>query len=181
MIITPVMAERGVTDHDVVTDDTTEVIGSYDRYADAQRLVDTLSDRGFPVEHTAIVGNDLRMVEDVTGRKRYGRAALEGAGSGAITGLLIGLFLSIFTLWETVVSWFGVLATWTVLGAVVGAVLGMVTHAMQRGRRDFSSDARMVPTSYDVVVAADHAAEARRAGDLPAERRTEQRESTGVS
>lgn len=147
---------------------STEVIGSYGRYAEAQRVIDTLSDRGFPVEHTAIVGEDLRLVEDVTGRKRYGRAALEGAGTGAVTGLIIGLFLSIFTLWETVVSWFAVLATWTLLGAVVGAVLGAVTHALHRGRRDFSSDAQLVPGRYDVVVAADRADEARRTAELEA-------------
>ena len=160
---TPVTNHRDVTG---VSTNAAEVIGTYDRYADAQQLVDTLSDRGFPVEHTAIVGSELRMVEDVTGRKRYGRAALEGAGSGAMTGLIIGLFLSIFTLWETVVSWFGVLATWTVLGAVVGAALGMLNHAMHRGRRDFSSDARMVPGRFDVTVTREHAQEARRAADL---------------
>lgn len=141
---------------------STEVLGRYERYDDAQRHVDTLSDRGFPVEHTAIVGSDLRLVEDVTGRKRYGRAALEGAGSGAMTGLLIGLFFSIFALWETVVSWFGMLVTWTLLGAVIGAALGMLTHAMHRGRRDFSSTARMVPGRFEVTVAADRADEARR-------------------
>lgn len=153
-------------DREAPTTDAMEVVGSYARYAEAQRVIDTLSDRGFPVEHTAIVGEDLRLVEDVTGRKRYGRAALEGLGTGAVTGLIIGLFLSIFTLWETVVSWVGVLATWTVLGAVVGAVLGMLAHAMHRGRRDFSSEARMVPGRYDVVVAADRAEEARRTADL---------------
>lgn len=143
----------------------TETLATTPDYARAQELVDTLSDKGFPVEHTAIVGSDLRMVEDVTGRKRYGRAALEGAGSGAMTGLLIGLFLSIFTLWETVASWFGVLVTWTVLGAVVGALLGMLLHAMQRGRRDFSSTARVVPSRYEVTVTAQHAEEARRLVD----------------
>lgn len=150
------------------TTDSMEVVGRYRQYAEAQQVVDTLSDRGFPVEHTAIIGEDLRLIEDVTGRKRYGRAAMEGAGTGATTGLIIGLFLSIFTLWETVVSWIGVLATWTVLGAVVGAVLGMMTHAMHRGRRDFSSDAQMVPGRYDVVVTADRAAEARRTAELQA-------------
>lgn len=172
--------DAGTTGH--TTDPArTEVLHTTSEYATAQQLVDRLSDGGFPVEHTAIVGTDLRLVEDVTGRKRYGRAALEGAGSGALIGLLIGLFLSIFTLWETVVSWFAVLATWTVLGAVVGAVLGMLTHAMHRGRRDFSSDARMVPGRYDVVVAADHADEARRIGGRPAGHHTGERESTGVS
>ena len=44
------------------------LVGSYERYDDAQRAVDTLSDRRFPVERVTIVGSDLRLVERVTGR-----------------------------------------------------------------------------------------------------------------
>ena len=44
------------------------VVGSYDDYASAQRAVDFLSDEGFPVERTAIIGSDLKMVETVLGR-----------------------------------------------------------------------------------------------------------------
>lgn len=144
----------------------TELLDSYTRYEDAQALVDRLSDEGFPVEHTSIVGSDLRLVEDVTGRKRYGRAALEGAGSGAMTGLFVGLFLSIFTLFETVASWFVVLTSWTILGAVIGAALGLAGHAMKRGRRDFSSVSQLVPSRYDVTVRPERADEARRIAGL---------------
>ncbi|WP_167389230.1 general stress protein [Streptomyces amritsarensis] len=38
----------------------------------------------------AIIGHDLRLVEQVTGRIDYGRAALHGAASGALPGVLIG-------------------------------------------------------------------------------------------
>lgn len=72
------------------------VVGSYPTYEGAQRAVDFLSDNGFPVERTAIIGSDLRMVETVLGRLTRGRAALAGAGSGAWFGLLIGLLLSLF-------------------------------------------------------------------------------------
>lgn len=44
------------------------VVGSYPTYEGAQRAVDFLSDSHFPVERTAIVGSDLRMVETVLGR-----------------------------------------------------------------------------------------------------------------
>jgi hypothetical protein len=37
-------------------------------YPKAQRAVDQLSDAGFPVEQTDVVGYDLRLVEHVTGR-----------------------------------------------------------------------------------------------------------------
>ena len=103
----------------------------------------------------------------MTGRKRYGRAALEGAGSGAVTGFIIGALLSVFTIFETVMGWLGLLASWTVIGAIVGVVLGMLAHAMRRGRRDFSSRSRIEPSRYVVLVDADHAADARAMADLP--------------
>ena len=46
---------------------------TYDTYAEAQRAVDYLSDNKFPVEHTAIIGTDLRLVENVTGRLTVGQ------------------------------------------------------------------------------------------------------------
>ena len=72
------------------------VLREYTTYEEAQRLVDELSDAGFPVEHVRIVGHDFYSVEQVTGRLTKGRAALFGAGSGAWWGLLIGLLLTLF-------------------------------------------------------------------------------------
>ncbi len=61
-------------------------IASYRDYAEAQAAVDALADRRFLVERLAIVGQGLRTIEQVTGRKGLGRAALDGAVSGALTG-----------------------------------------------------------------------------------------------
>ena len=138
-----------------------EVIASVDRYAQAQQIVDTLSDEGFPVDRVAIVGRDLRLVEQVTGRRRYGRAALEGAGSGAVTGALIGAFLALFSLWDPTVTWLGMVVAWTLLGAVAGAVLGLIGHALQRGRRDFSSVSSMQAGAFEVQAERDVADRAR--------------------
>ncbi|MFD8386673.1 general stress protein [Streptomyces sp. NPDC059679] len=41
---------------------------SYKTYREAERAVDHLSDHGFPVESVAIIGQDLRVVEQVIGR-----------------------------------------------------------------------------------------------------------------
>ena len=65
-------------------------IASYDSYREAERAVDYLSDNGFPVQRLAIIGSDLKLMEQVVGRMNYGGAALRGAGSGAFAGLLIG-------------------------------------------------------------------------------------------
>ena len=140
----------------------TDVIASVDRYTEAQRIVDTLSDEGFPVDRVAIVGRDLQLVEQVTGRRRYGRAALEGAGSGAVTGALIGAFLALFSLWDPTVSWLGMVIAWTLLGALVGVVLGLIGHALQRGRRDFSSVSSMQAGAFEVRTDRDVADRARR-------------------
>ncbi|WP_331458328.1 general stress protein [Mycobacterium nebraskense] len=67
-----------------------ELVASFDHYLDVQRLVDHMSDGGFPVEHVRIIGDGVRTVEHVTGRMTTGKAALAGAGSGAWFGLLIG-------------------------------------------------------------------------------------------
>ena len=71
-------------------------IGSYDTYLEAQRAVDYLSDEKFPVEHTTIVGNNLRQVEKITGRLTWGRAIAAGLASGAWFGLFVGDLLGIY-------------------------------------------------------------------------------------
>jgi hypothetical protein len=89
-------------------------VASFTTYREAERAVDLLSDRGFPVERVAIVGRDLQLVEQVTGRMGYGQAALRAA--------------------------------------LQGAVLGLLTHAMTGGRRDFASVSGMQASHYDVLV-----------------------------
>ena len=74
-----------------------KVVASYTTYGEAQRAVDHLSDSSFPVEQTSIIGRDLSLVEQVTGRMTKTRAAAMGAVAGAWFGLFIGLFVGMFT------------------------------------------------------------------------------------
>jgi hypothetical protein len=66
------------------------VVASYADYRDAEKAVDYLADNRFPVEHVAIVGRELELVQQVTGRLTALDAAARGALSGAVAGLLIG-------------------------------------------------------------------------------------------
>src|ERR671912_335605 len=109
------------------------VVASYDSYPEAQRAVDYLSDERFPVERVAIVAEDLRFVEQVTGRLGYGQAALQGAGSGAVIGALFGFFLGLFSLADPLVSALILVLYGLVFGAIVGAILGLIFYALSGG------------------------------------------------
>lgn len=127
------------------------VIATADSYSEAERAVDYLSDRRFPVERVAVVGHDVKMVEQVVGRMNYGGAALRGAGSGAIVGALTGWIFGLFDWVQPLVASLTLAAYGLIFGAVVGALLGLIFHAMQGGRRDFAAVGVMAPSRYDVV------------------------------
>lgn len=125
-------------------------IASYSTYAEAERAVDWLSDQGFAVQRSAIVGRGLRSVEQVTGRMTTGRAALIGAGEGAMIGLLFALLFGIFF---TGPDFGGLVLYAVVVGAVFAAPLGaIVQYANSGGRRDFVSDTRIEADRYDLQV-----------------------------
>jgi hypothetical protein len=124
------------------------VVATYDSYVDAEQAIDRLSDAKFPVENTEIVGRDLRLVEQVTGRMTLGRATLLGVGGGAWIGLLIGLLIGIFT--TTTSDWAAVVLWGVLLGAVWGAIVGFVAQAVTHGR-EFSSESQIVAAHYDVT------------------------------
>lgn len=132
-------------------------VATFADYASAQRAVDYLSDNKFPVEHTAIIGTGLSLVENVLGRMTTARAALAGAASGAWFGLFIGLLFGIFSN----SNWFAVVLAGLLIGALWGAAFGAIAHAATGGRRDFTSRSSLQATEYAVSVTADHAEEAR--------------------
>ena len=137
-------------------------IATFASYSEAERAVDHLADQRFPVERVAIVGHDVKMVEQVVGRLNWGRAALHGAGSGALVGALIGWLFGLFDWVQPLVASLALAAYGLIFGAVVGAVFGLIAYALQGGRRDFSSIRLMMPSSYEVQVDPEVAAEATR-------------------
>ncbi|MEV6612325.1 general stress protein [Streptomyces sp. NPDC051051] len=147
-----------MTQHPPTAEVDRPVVGSYPTCTGAQRAVDFLSDSRFPVEHTAIIGSDLRMVETVLGRLTRGRAALAGTGTGAWFGLLVGLLLSVFAAGDHHIL--VLMLSGLAYGAVFGAVFGFAGHALGGGHRDFSSRSQIVAARYDVVADADADADA---------------------
>lgn len=141
-------------------------IAEFDTYAEAQALVDRLSDERFAVEHVRIIGTGLRSVEQVLGRMSYPRAALSGALGGAWFGLFVGLLFGLII----VDSWTWVL--WAVLmGAAFGMIFSVIGHAFTGGKRDFTSVQTITAERYGVQVTNEHAAEAVRLMGRPAQER----------
>lgn len=110
-----------------------------------------------------IVGRDLKIVEQATGRLTYSGVAAAGAASGAVLGALLGLIFSLFLTAGPGISVLGVVLYWLVAGAVGGAALGLVSYALTGGRRDFASVSGMRAGSYDVLADEDVADAALRA------------------
>ncbi|MCL8023925.1 general stress protein [Nocardioides bruguierae] len=124
-------------------------LATYDDYAHAQETVDYLSDHKFPVEQCMIVGTDLKRVERITGRLTTGRVAVGGAASGAWFGLFVGLVLSLFSSDQGLLA---LLASTAVIGALFGLIFTLISYALTRGQRDFSSVTQVVATRYEVLV-----------------------------
>lgn len=135
------------------------VVGSYPTYAKAQEAVDFLSDNKFPVQHVAIIGTDLRMIENVLGRLTIGRVVIAGVSSGAWFGLLVGVLLTLFGGGDS--NAVGNILGAVAIGALFGVVFGVVSYRATGGRRDFTSRSQVVAGRYDVTCAPARAEEAK--------------------
>lgn len=123
-------------------------LGVFEKYEDAQKAVDTLSDKGFPVQNVLIVGTDLKQVERVTGRLTWGRIALGGLLSGLWLGLFVGLIFALFA--DPASSATALLLSTALYGALFGLVWSLIGYAFTRGSRDFQSVSQVVATKYEV-------------------------------
>lgn len=141
-------------------------VATYDNYRDAERAVDFLSDKGYPVERAAIIGTGLKTVEQIAGRLTVGRAALLGAGQGAMIGLLFGLLFSLFFNGP---DFLGVVLYGLVAGTIFGASFGAIGQAMRGGRRDFASVSGMTAEKYELQVDHEVSAQAKQLlAEMPA-------------
>jgi len=140
-----------------------EEVASFATYPEAQRAVDALSDQGFPVQHLAIIGTDLRQVERITGRMSWGRAAMSGAMSGLWIGMFFGIIMSVagsngprLSFWACVL-----------LGVLWGIVFQLFSYALTRGRRDFTSISQVVASRYSIIAAREVREAAQALADVP--------------
>jgi len=125
-----------------------DVLGTYETYLEAQRIVDRLSKADLDVKQLSIVGNDLKTVERVTGKLTTLRAALAGTATGAWLGIFVGLVFFIFS----EVPNFALVFAATLIGAGFGMLFGVFTFSANRKRRDFTSTHQVLASNYQVIV-----------------------------
>ena len=133
-------------------------VASYASRERAERAVNQLADRDFPVDRVTIVGRDVALVERVVGPTTYGSAALEGAVSGAVVGGVLGFLLGVLSIRDPIES--GVVLTLYGLG--LGAVLGAIVAALvyTARQRRFASEAALEAGRYELRIDAELADEA---------------------
>lgn len=129
-----------------------DVLGTYDTYLEAQSVVDRLAKADFEVKKLSIVGNDLKTVERVTGKLTWSRAAAAGAASGAWLGLFLGLVFTIFAPVPQSTSTIGFVIAALLIGAGFGMIFGLVTYAINRRRRDFTSTHQVLASNYQIII-----------------------------
>jgi hypothetical protein len=133
-------------------------LGVFETYDEAQKAVDYLSDKQFPVENVLIVGTDLKQLERVTGRLTRSKVAAGGAVSGAWLGAFVGLIFAMFAQDGFVLV--RVVMT-MVFGAIFGLIWALVGYQVTGGNRDFMSISQVVATRYEVLTEHKHASRAR--------------------
>ena len=126
-----------------------EILATFPGYPEAQALVNSLVTHGVPAQALSIVGADVTLVERVTGKIGYGRAALSSAMSGSWLGVLAGLVFVIISPTDIITPIVGGLF----IGAGVGMVVGMLIFTFSKGpKRLFRSMQQVIAQSYRVVV-----------------------------
>lgn len=137
--------------------DTGEIVASTRDYESAQKLVSKLIAQEVPARDIAIVGQNVRTIERVTGKLGYAAAAR----SGAINGVLIGLFLSAILVLGNPEVPMQLFVGFVFIGVALGMLLSLVTYAIVRRRRDFASVTQFAADHYEVTVLPSSLAKAR--------------------
>jgi len=124
-------------------------VATFAAFGDVQDALARLADEGFPIDGATVVGTDLRLVEQVSGRMTVWRAAGYGTVAGAWLGALIAAFAAIFTgtSFGAVLS---MLFGGIMLGALFGAVFGLVAYRFAGPRDGITGNVSLVASRYEL-------------------------------
>ncbi len=133
-----------------------ETLDKFDTYPEAQNLVHTLIAHDVKASALSIVGNDVNVVERVTGTVGYGRAALSSAMSGSWFGLIAGLVFVVVS----PDNFAAPIVAGVLIGAGIGMLVGIVVFSSSKTlQKRYRSAQNIIASSYRVVV--DHSESAK--------------------
>ena len=107
-------------------------VASFERYQDAEALINQLAQEGFPVERLVVVGRDLALVEPVSDGPSATSVAIRGMAVGALLGGLFGLLFGAFF---PGVPALAELLYWTAVGVAGGLLAAGCSYWFGPGRR----------------------------------------------
>ncbi len=132
-------------------------VASFARYADAERTLALLAGTRFPVDRLALVGGDLKLVDEDTGRATRRDVAV-GAGGGAWLGALMAVFTVVLD--RPALDALAVRVSWgMLLGCLFGATMAIAARTML-GRSRGVAARRLVAARYELYADGDVAASA---------------------
>jgi hypothetical protein len=134
-------------------------VASFTRYADAEHTLTLLAGTRFPMDRLALIGGDLKLVDDGSGRITGVRAAAAGAAAGGWMGALLALYT--FVLDRPPVGALASGVCWGVaIGGLFGVTLATAGYATFGRTRDHGARRRLVAARYELYADGDVAASA---------------------
>jgi hypothetical protein len=131
-------------------------VGSFSRYRDLKRAVDSLSVARVPDKRMTVLGRGLRWSPPLTAE----RAARIGARLG---GAVCGTCLLLLALAGAVaMSWLGAAIVGVFLGTAIGGVLGLASWRVGRDRAMLPESGHVEVDRYDLLVDRDDLGKARK-------------------
>ncbi len=132
----------------------TVAVATFATLGDVDEVLSAVTEEGFPIDRTTIVGTDLRFVEKVEGRMTLPRAAGYGVVTGAWLGALIASFAAIFSA-HSVGGGLSMLFGGILLGTVFGAVFGAVAFRVAGPRDGITGNPTLVAARYELRTTAE--------------------------
>ena len=143
------------------TSDHSYQLGAFPSYRQAERVMERLTDVGFPVERARVVSAGGHRADQASRHPSTGRVTVVGAGLGAWLGLLAGVIVALFVAGA---QWPAMIGGGLAIGAAAGAALALAAHWATGHHPDFA-DATDRQRRYVVEVDSTHAVEAVQALD----------------
>lgn len=118
-------------------------------HEEAFQMVERLEEAGYPLSNIAIVGSNLRSVEQIRGRE----SALFAFGSGSMTGAWFGLFLGLMMSFSVPDGYRGTVIPVAFLAmALMGGSIRMIRYSLSANKRALRTRTYMIPTTYEIYV-----------------------------